>query len=189
MKIKDLVAKTCQYDPQKDYYTEVIGDTLYLYFHASHSKQDWIRNFFFWTTRFKNTNVHAGYYKEFSDLWDGQLITDILHYKKRVFVGYSMGSAVIMLLIFLLKQLDLYTVNDKTIIIGSPRVFRKFPYFVSIPNITEVCYGNDIVRKLLFWYAENPCTKFIHIPSTTKGWFKACKDHGQYITVDLDIDI
>ncbi len=189
MKIKDLVAKTCQYDPKKDYYTEVINDTLYVYFHASHSKQDWLRNFFFWTTRFNGLKIHAGYYEEFTDLWTDELFNKILHYKKRVFIGYSRGAAVILILVALLKHLYIYTSNDKTVIIGAPRVFRKFPYFLTIPNVIEVCYGNDIVRKLLFWYSENPCTSFIHIPSTVTGWFKACKDHGQYTTVDTEIDL
>ena len=189
MKVKDLVMKTCMYDPKKDYYTEVIDDTLYVYFHASHSKQDWIRNFFFWTTQFYGLPTHFGYYKEFLDLFGSEVLNETSRYKKRVFVGYSRGAAVVLILVALLRYWNFYTVNDNTIIIGAPRVFRKIPPTTKFDNITEVCYGNDIVRKLFFWYAENPCTKFIHIPSITKGWFKSCKDHGQYTTVDTEIEL
>ena len=193
MTVKELVRNTCRLDADKDYGTEEIDGTLYVYFHASWTFQDWMRNFLFWATNWRyGSKVHTGYLKEFNECVDMSLIFKILQHQKAVLIGYSRGGAMAILARAyaedLKRKLPTITTSISTIIMGTPRAYRSLPN-TSFHNTLEIVYGNDIVRKLFFWYKENPCTKYLHIESEVKGPFKACKDHGQYITCDVEVTI
>ena len=182
MTISEIVKKSCQLDPGKDYNLEVIDGRAWFFFHASWSRQDWIRDFQCWTVGFRHLRLHYGYFREFLDTLDfvqsdlidllKQGITDI------VFTGYSRGAALAW--IFDEYYHDSLSFTTHSICIGCPRTFLKTnatrgPFYL-------VTYGNDAVTFLPPWFDKPQPLLTMHHSPTGPGFINACKDHAKYLT-------
>ena len=184
MTVHDMIAKTCDLDPGKDYNTEIIDGKLWVFFHASWSWRNWLRNFDVRTQRCNDAKVHKGYLREYTD--SGFVVREL----ETVFVGYSRGAAIALLYYFACKNPIHHGVfNVKAILIGAPRLFRQLPQNFDISGITTVTYGDDMVTHLPPWFLTTPSAKHISLISTTKWPFRRCKDHGQYGSSYVNIEV
>lgn len=187
MTIKDLIRKTCYLDPGRDYNTEIIDGSLWVFFHASWSNQDWIRDFMCWPKKYAEFWFHNGYVKEFLDLRD-QLFEDIFTFRKNnpfspiIFAGYSRGSSVALIAKIVLK----YYYNEHIILAltGLPRtVYSKDCYIDEDDEIIQ--YGKDLVTDLPPWIRKIKPKRILK--SISKLPFRAIKDHGLYVTCEEEV--
>lgn len=187
MTVKDLIAKT-RTDPGKDYHVEWLSGRPWVFFHASWSLQDWVRDFCCWTVRFAGGRYHAGYVAEFKDMLPGLTVDveNLLKFGKGiVFCGYSRGAALVALAwkyYIAKKEIPTeYFINSDAVGLGLPRISCKYSY------IQEIRYGHDLVTYLPPWLWKN--IPAMQIPSKNRGLFAAIKDHGSYVDCDVEIDL
>lgn len=84
-----------------DYAYKIINGTLYLYFQGSNGKRDWLNNFFFFATPYKDMSVKWYCHRGFLRVWKSlePYIKDIfdrcyrIWFTRVVIVGYSHGGA------------------------------------------------------------------------------------------------
>jgi len=186
MTVKELVKLTCYLDPNRDYNTEIIDGTLWVFFHASWSRQDWIRDFMCWPKKIAGFRFHSGYAKEYCDL-ESTLTEEVMDFIKThknpvIFAGYSRGSAVAIIA----KMVFKYCLNErvKLILLGLPRVLYSKDCWIDTDDII-IQYGKDLVTNLPPWMVKiNPTNIIV---SSSVFPFKAIKDHGMYATCDDEI--
>lgn len=181
MKVKEMIRQTCRLDPNRDYNIELINGQTWVFFHASWSWLDWVRDFIFIPIRIsKGVWMHMGYLFEAEDIVD-QLVHDLGHATNIVFAGYSRGAAVALILSPLPNVSKVY-------IMGCPRTFvGKNSLNKQKDKVVEIIYGNDLVTYLPPFFSKIKYGKTIKIPSESKGWFKCIKDHGNYIDCEEDV--
>lgn len=181
MTVAEMVRQTCRLDPTRDYNIELINDKIWVFFHASWSSQDWIRDFLFIPKNLgANSYGHMGYTFEALDIEDS-LEKDLKGYKDITFVGYSRGAAVALILAPLFDVKKVY-------VLGCSRVFWKLnPVMFSDIDVTEVIYGNDLVTYLPPFMPRIKWNTTKKIESKSKGWFKSIKDHGMYLDVEEEV--
>lgn len=182
MTVKEIIKQTCKLDPGRDYNIELIDGDLWVFFHASWSRQDWIRDFMCWPKSTNQGTYHAGYLKEFRDI-EEQLLADIRNefsYGNRIILaGYSRGAAVA--LIAYLEYFQ-WMQGVTCVLLGLPRtVYEKD--IIGIGSIVQ--YGSDLVTALPPWIPKIHPTQVI--PSTNTGLFKSIKDHGMYVECEDEV--
>lgn len=187
MTVKDLIRKTCYLDPGRDYNTEIIDGQLWVFFHASWSNQDWIRDFMCWPKKYTDFWFHSGYIKEFLDIKD-QLFEDVLSFRKAnpfgriIFAGYSRGSSVALIAKIIMKYY--YNEHICLVLTGLPRtIYSKNCWVDQDDEIIQ--YGKDLVTNLFFWMRKILPNKIIK--SVSNPPFRAIKDHGLYVICEEEI--
>lgn len=184
--VGEILKRTCRLDPGKDWNMDIIDGIPWFFFHASWSRQDWIRDFQCWTNAFNGRRVHAGYLKEWEDSVNMGLLYEIRCVEgwEVVFSGYSRGAA---LALMTHDWMSRYCpgISSKAVLVGCPRAYPKNPPH---KGVYEVRYGYDLVTVLPPWYAENYPEVHQVIPSTNKWPFQAIKDHGSYGGSSVEID-
>lgn len=182
MTVGEILQRTGQLDPGKDYNIDIIDGVPWVFFHASWSWQDWIRDFFVWTKDFFGGKVHSGYLKEFEQNVQDGLIRDISilnlqGHRYFVFAGYSRGAALALIAQYQVTY-SVIGIVSSAILVGRPGTFLKWPTTMTRGKIHEVRYGKDIVSSLPPWYPHSEPD--IRIPSVNKCPWKSIKDHGSY---------
>jgi pimeloyl-ACP methyl ester carboxylesterase len=181
MKVAEMIRQTCRLDPSRDYNLELIDGHIWVFFHASWTNQDWLRDFLLFPKHLgEKTWGHLGYFSEAMDVLE-TLEKDLSGYKEITFVGYSRGAAVALLLapIFNVK---------KVYLMGCPRTFWKLnPIYFEGINVIELVYGKDLVTFLPPFFPKIKWNNTITFKSESTGWFKSIKDHAGYLDVQDDV--
>lgn len=194
MKVRELVEK-CRCDPGKNWHVELVDGQPWIFFHASWTRQDWVRCFETWTVPFCGGRAHAGFVKEFRDdlqVGQGQLYKDILIYSLNAetltFAGYSRGAALALLAYTYMQGLT--PSRLRCVLVGSPNVFTKIPpTLVHSWGSVEVIYGRDVVTALPPWFKGNPVNDIQLVRSSNRGLLAPIHDHAGYATAEQEIDL
>ena len=191
MKVRELVEK-CRCDPGKNWHVELVDGQPWIFFHASWTRQDWVRCFEAWTVPFCGGRAHAGFVKEFRDDEDAGLTLNILDNdfegKTLTFAGYSRGAAIALL------AYTLWQYNTKArlrcVMVGAPNVFTKVPpTLIHSWGSIEIIYGRDIVTALPPWFKGNPVNDIQLVRSSDRGLLAPIRDHGRYLQAEQEIDL
>ena len=150
----------------------------------SHGIRDWLINFCAFG------KMHYGYWAEFQK-YVGDILSTIYSSKELweasrkgvIIAGRSKGGAEAIMLGMLMTK---YSFHDyKNVIVGAidpPRAFGKHQAkAIDIP-VTTICYKNDIVPSLPFWYKH--AGDFLQLGERTHGL--SFKDH-ERATTDYDL--
>ena len=150
----------------------------------SHGIRDWLINFCAFG------KMHYGYWAEFQK-YGGDILSTIYSSKELweasrkgvIIAGRSKGGAEAIMLGMLMTK---YSFHDyKNVIVGAidpPRAFGKHQAkAIDIP-VTTICYKNDIVPSLPFWYKH--AGDFLQLGERTHGL--SFKDH-ERATTDYDL--
>lgn len=170
-------------DNDGDYFIEVCGDAIFIYFEESDSWADWISNFDFLATTYKNAEepwkCHSGFFRVWKTMKSTieKTVEDILvarntlnnidsdhneRISKIVCVGYSHGAALCGLcvedMVYLFK--DKYDINVIGYGFGCPKfTHSKLPKSVEerFKSFYPIRNGNDLVTYVpptLFGYSH-----------------------------------
>lgn len=172
---------------------------IIILFQGSDGLGDWILNFLSWPFRIRepyknmpiNWYVHYGIFKRFKQI--KELMIDKL-YKllepsiDRIYViGYSQGGAIATYAAEAIawEMYDVFwlelAIELTCITFGAPHCVDKNGRRIlsrRIPIHNTICYGNDIVTKIPWWFWRP--WEVAHIGPKRKWWKLSIKDHKRY---------
>ena len=161
-----------------------IGDIDYHYFDGSDRALEWLKNFF--AFRFGAYGSHKGYDGTAKDLFD-KMCEDMSISRKQVFVGYSRGGA-IALLVLLRHSLMCYRRGVKPraelVTFCAPKAGHKKLYKQCEKmgfQHTRVVMVGDIVPKIVWWWCDMWTTRLIKLKNSEKGKKAKHKNVGEYL--------
>ena len=194
LKYKDRYIHT---DNDGDYYIEVIGDTIFIYFEESDSWADWMSNFNFPASTYKNSEhkwkCHKGFLRVWKTMRDqvDKTVEELINYCNRlneidpcnnkrisqiVCAGYSHGGPLSGLCLEDMNYLykEKYGLKVYGYAFGCPRfVWGRLPEEVSerFDNFYVIRMGKDIVTHVppkLFLYKHGRNNDVNHINPVNK---------------------
>lgn len=192
--LKDLFNNILKYsdryihtDNDGDYFIEVIGDTIFIYFEESDSWADWMSNFDFLSTAYKNSEqpwkCHRGFLRVWKTMKDTieKYVEDVIVARKKIYkvdkehnllinrivcAGYSHGAALCGLcvedLVYLFK--DKYCID----VCG---------YGFGCPKFTQSRLPKNVIERFNNFYPiRNGKDLVTYIPPTIFGYTHGCQN-------------
>jgi hypothetical protein len=181
MNILNYKDKYIHTDNDGDYYIEVSGDTIFIYFEESDSWSDWMSNFDFITTSYKNSEkpwkCHRGFFrvwKTMKDEIETKVATIIetcktlnsinpvntLAINKIICVGYSHGAALCGL-----------CVEDMTYLFKNKYNLEIYGYGFGCPNFTQSMLPKDVKERFInFFPFRNGSDIVTYVPPAILGY-------------------
>lgn len=178
LKYKDRYVHT---DNDGDYFIEAIGDTIFIYFEESDSWADWMSNFDFLATTYKNTEepwkCHRGFFRVWKTMKDSveQKVEEIITSRQKIYdvdnennmlinkivcAGYSHGAALCGLCVedMTYKFKDKYDIN-------------VFGYGFGCPKFTQSILPENVAKRFAHFYPiRNGSDLVTYVPPSILGY-------------------